>query len=135
MADLEITINGRIIGQDRSTYVIAEISANHNQEFEEAVKLIHAASEAGADAIKLQTYTPDTMTIDCDNEYFQISKGTIWEGRSLYDLYGEAYTPWDWQPKLQECRAESWTRSRQSRPPWIPAHPWLVLPSLWHVDK
>jgi len=106
MADLEITINGRTIGQDRPTYIIAEISANHNQEFEEAVRLIHAAKEAGADAIKLQTYTPDTMTIDCNNEYFQISKGTIWEGRSLYDLYGEAYTPWDWQPKLQSIAGD-----------------------------
>ena len=106
MADLEITINGRTIGQDKPTYIIAEISANHNQEFEEAVSLIHAAKEAGADAIKLQTYTSDTMTIDCNNEYFQIGKGTIWEGRSLYDLYGEAYTPWDWQPKLQSIAGD-----------------------------
>jgi N-acetylneuraminate synthase len=81
--------------------MVAELSANHNQDFDQAVQLIHAAKEAGADAIKLQTYTPDTLTIDCNNEYFRIEKGTIWEGQSLYDLYGEAYTPWEWQPKLK----------------------------------
>lgn len=89
------------IGRSWPVYIIAELSANHNQEFEQAVKLIHAAKEAGADAVKLQTYTPDTLTIDCDNEYFRIGKGTIWEGRNLYQLYQEAYTPWDWQPKLK----------------------------------
>jgi pseudaminic acid synthase len=78
------------------------MSANHNQDFEQAVKIIEAAKDVGADAIKLQTYTPDTITIDCNSEYFQIGKGTIWEGRNLYDLYGEAYTPWEWQPKLKQ---------------------------------
>ena len=77
------------------------MSANHNQSFEQAIKIVEAAKEAGADAIKIQTYTPDTITIDCDNEYFRV-KGTLWDGRTLYDLYGEAYTPWDWQPKLME---------------------------------
>lgn len=96
-----IEINGRVIGVGEPTYIIAEMSANHNQSFNEAVKILQAAKEAGADAIKLQTYTPDTMTINCKNEYFQI-KGTLWAGRSLYDLYGEAYTPWEWQPKLKE---------------------------------
>ncbi len=94
-------VNGREIGDTSPVYVIAEMSANHAQDFDQAVKILQAAREAGADAVKLQTYTPDTMTIDCDNEYFCI-KGTIWEGRNLYDLYGEAYTPWDWQPKLKE---------------------------------
>lgn len=65
-------------------------------------EILEAAKEAGADAVKLQTFTPDTTTIDCDNEYFRIGEGTIWEGRVLYDLYGEAYTPWEWQPKLKE---------------------------------
>lgn len=97
-----ISINGRLIGVGYPTYIIAEMSANHNQDFNQAVKIIEAAKEAGADAIKLQTYTPDTITIDCRHEYFQIKQGTIWAGRNLYDLYGEAYTPWEWQPKLKE---------------------------------
>ena len=97
-----IKINNRQIGPGEPVYIIAELSANHNQNFEEAVHLVHAAKESGADAVKLQTYTPDTMTIPCDNEYFRIGKGTIWEGKNLYDLYGEAYTPWEWQPKLKK---------------------------------
>jgi N-acetylneuraminate synthase len=96
-----IELDGRPIGHGHATYIIAEMSGNHNQDFEQAVKILEAAREAGADAVKVQTYTPDTITIDCDNEYFRIN-GTMWEGRNLYDLYGEAYTPWDWQPKLQE---------------------------------
>ncbi len=95
-------ISGRRIGPGYPTYIVAEMSANHNQKFDRAVKIIKAAKEAGADAIKLQTYTPDTITINCDMEYFRIGKGTIWEGRNLYDLYNEAYTPWDWQPRLKE---------------------------------
>lgn len=97
-----IQINGRRIGTGHPCYIVAEMSANHNQSFDDAVKIIEAAKEAGADAIKLQTYTPDTMTIDCRSPYFHIGKGSAWEGRNLYDLYGEAYTPWEWQPKLKE---------------------------------
>ena len=82
-------------------FIIAELSANHTQDFEIAVKTIKAAKEACADAIKLQTYTPDTITINCDNEYFRI-KGTIWEGKNLYQLYGEAYTPWEWHHELKK---------------------------------
>jgi N-acetylneuraminate synthase len=100
-----VEINSRRIGPGYPTYVVAEMSANHNQDFNQAVKIIEAAKEVGADAIKLQTYTPDTMTIDCDNEHFQI-KGTLWDGHTLYDLYGEAYTPWDWQPRLKEIANE-----------------------------
>jgi pseudaminic acid synthase len=81
------------------------MSANHNKNFEEAIRIIRAAKESGADAIKLQTYTPDTITVDCDNEYFRI-EGTIWDGRNLYDLYKDAYTPWEWQPKLKEIANE-----------------------------
>ncbi|MEO0082220.1 MAG: pseudaminic acid synthase [candidate division WOR-3 bacterium] len=96
-----ITINGHAIGAGQPVYTVAELSANHNQSFEQAVRLVQAAKEAGADAVKLQTYTPDTLTIDCHNEYFRI-KGTAWDGKNLYDLYREAYTPWEWQPKLKE---------------------------------
>ena len=98
---MNFKINNHLIGSGQPAYIIAEMSANHNQSFDQAVKIIEAAKEAGADAIKLQTYTPDTLTIDCDNEYFRI-KGTLWEGKTLYELYKEAYTPWEWQPKLQK---------------------------------
>jgi pseudaminic acid synthase len=100
-------INGRRIGKGYPIYIIAEMSANHNQDFDQAIEFIEAAKEAGADAVKLQTYTPDTLTIDCDNEHFKIGRGTIWEGRNLYDLYGAAYTPWQWQPKLKEVANDS----------------------------
>ena len=79
--------------------IVAEVSANHKQSIEKAEAIIRAAAAAGADAVKLQTYTADTLTIPCDNEYFRI-KGTLWEGRTLYDLYQEAYTPWEWHPRL-----------------------------------
>lgn len=82
------------------TYIIAEMSANHAGSFERAKEIIHAAKESGADCIKIQTYTPDTMTIDCDNEYFHIGDGT-WKGENLYGLYLKAYTPWEWQADLK----------------------------------
>jgi len=87
-------------------FIIAELSANHNQSFEIAHKSILAAKNAGADAIKLQTYTADTITIDCDNENFRISGGSLWDGKTLYQLYKEAYTPWEWQPKLKAYAEE-----------------------------
>jgi pseudaminic acid synthase len=96
-----VKIGGRLVGPNEPCYIVAEMSANHGQNFEDAVRIIRAAKEAGADAIKLQTYTPDTITINCDTEPFLI-KGTLWEGRKLYELYGEAYTPWEWQPKLKQ---------------------------------
>jgi pseudaminic acid synthase len=82
-------------------FIVAELSANHNQRKEVAIDTIKAAKRAGADAIKLQTYTPDTITIDCDNEYFQIKEG-LWKGKTLYELYQEAYTPWEWHEELFE---------------------------------
>lgn len=81
-------------------YIIAEMSANHAGSIERAKEIIHAAKEAGADCIKIQTYTPDTLTIDCNNEFFHIDTGT-WEGESLYQLYKKAYTPWEWQEELK----------------------------------
>lgn len=101
-----IKIGQRNVGHGLPIYIIAELSANHNQDFAEAIQLVKAAKEVGADAVKLQTYTPDTITIDCDNEYFRIGKGTIWEGKTLYKLYQEAYTPWEWQPKLKQLANE-----------------------------
>jgi len=97
---MNMRIDNREIGPGHPTYMIAEISANHNQSFDQAVEIIKAAKNAGADAVKLQTYTPDTITINSNNEYFRI-KGTIWEGKTLYELYSEAFTPWEWQPKLK----------------------------------
>ncbi len=86
----------------KKVFVVAELSANHNHDFDIAVKTIHAAKDAGVDAIKLQTYTADTLTLDCENDYFKIKHGTIWDGDTLYSLYQKAHTPWDWQPKLKE---------------------------------
>jgi N-acetylneuraminate synthase len=99
-------IGERLIGPGQPVYVIAELSANHHQEFEQAVRLLQAAKAVGADAVKLQTYTPDTITIRSDQEYFRIGGGTLWDGRTLYDLYGEAQTAWEWQPKLKQIAGE-----------------------------
>jgi len=99
---MKFNIGNKKIGKGYPVFIIAELSANHLQKFDNAVKLIKAAKEAGVDAVKLQTYTPDTITIDCDNEYFRIKQGTLWDGKILYQLYKEAYTPWEWQPKLKE---------------------------------
>jgi N-acetylneuraminate synthase len=95
-------IGQRSIGPGHPVYIVAEISANHHQDFNQAVNIIQAAKDAGADAVKLQTYTPDTITIRSDREEFRIGGGTLWDGRTLYELYGEAYTPWEWQPKLKQ---------------------------------
>lgn len=83
-----------------SVFIIAELSANHNHKKEIALESIKAAKEAGADAVKIQTYTADTLTLDCDNEYFQIKQGTLWDGTTLYKLYQQAYTPWEWHKEL-----------------------------------
>lgn len=94
------------INLHEKVFIIAELSANHNQKFDIAIESIKAIKDCGADAVKLQTYTPDTITINCDNEYFQIKQGTIWDGTTLYELYKKAYTPWEWQPKLKQIAEE-----------------------------
>ncbi|TVL51521.1 pseudaminic acid synthase [Shewanella algae] len=100
-----IEIDGKKIGPSYKPYIIAELSANHNGSIESALKTIVEAANCGADAIKLQTYTPDTMTIDCDKKDFQIDGGP-WDGYSLYNLYKEAYTPYEWHQKLFEKAKE-----------------------------
>lgn len=97
-----IKIGNHIINNESPTYVIAEMSGNHNMDFDRAVKIIEAAKNSGADAIKIQTYTADTITLNCDNPHFQITQGTLWDGTTLHKLYEKAYTPWDWQPKLKK---------------------------------
>jgi pseudaminic acid synthase len=97
-----IRIGKRRVGKGQPVYIIAELSANHNRDFRQAVRLVKEAKKAGADAVKVQTYTPDTITIRCNDPHFRIGKGTLWEGKTLYDLYGEAYMPWEWHEDLQE---------------------------------
>jgi len=96
-----VRIANRLVGPGEPVYIVAELSANHNQDFGEAVRLVEAAKRAGADAIKLQTYTADTITIRSNRPEFQIAGGTLWDGRTLHDVYTEAFTPWEWQGRLK----------------------------------
>lgn len=98
----QIKFGNHIISEDSPTFIIAEMSANHLMDYDRAVAVMKAAKDAGADAVKIQTYTADTITLDCDDPCFQITQGTIWDGTTLHKLYQTAYTPWEWQPKLQE---------------------------------
>ncbi|MBM3673078.1 MAG: pseudaminic acid synthase [Actinobacteria bacterium] len=98
----EISIGQRRVGPAHPTYIVAELSANHQQDLGLARDLVHIARDVGADAVKLQTYTPDTMTLRSDQPWFRIGPGTIWEGRQLHDLYSEASTPWEWHEPLKE---------------------------------
>ena len=95
----EIEIAGRRLGAGHPPYIVCELSANHNGSLERALELIEAAAATGADAIKIQTYIPDAMTIDCDDAQFMI-KGGLWNGYKLYDLYAQAFTPYEWHPAL-----------------------------------
>ncbi len=99
-------IADRKIGEEQPCFIIAELSANHNGDLDVAIETIRAAKRTGADAIKLQTYTADTLTLDCDKDYFKIDGGTLWDGKTLHELYAEAYTPWEWHQKLFEVAKE-----------------------------
>ena len=99
-------IGTKTIELDSPTFIIAELSANHNGSLDTAIETIRAAKRAGADCIKLQTYTADTITIDCDKPDFIVKGGTIWDGKTLYELYQEAYTPWEWHEQLFNCAIE-----------------------------
>ena len=99
-------IEGRDIGPGAPTYVIAELSANHRHEFDAALNLVRAAADAGADAVKLQTYTADTITIDSDRPEFRVGAGTVWDGRTLHSLYAEASTPWEWHEPLKRAATD-----------------------------
>lgn len=97
----QIKIGNKLVGEGANCFCVAEMSGNHNHDYSRAVEIIHAAKESGADAIKLQTYTADSLSVNCDNKYFRITDG-IWKGMTEYELYKEASTPWDWQQQLKE---------------------------------
>lgn len=101
-----IKIGDKRIGPDSPAFIVAEMSGNHNMDFDRAVEILKAAREAGADAVKIQTYTADTITLDCDAPCFQITQGTLWDGITLHRLYQTAYTPWEWQSRLKEIAEE-----------------------------
>ncbi len=104
---MKFEIAQRPIGGDAPVFIVAELSCNHQQDFSLAVKTIRAMKEAGADAVKLSTdWNDGGITIDCDNRYFRIGEGTIWDGKTLFELYEEAFTPWEWQPKLKSLIEE-----------------------------
>ncbi len=102
MFDKEIKIGNKMVGENHPCMIVAELSGNHNGDYDRAVEIIHKAKEAGADAVKLQTYTADTITIDCDKPWFMTPGDGLWAGRTLHDLYKEAYTPWEWHEGLMK---------------------------------
>ncbi len=102
-----VDIGGATVGDAAPMFVIAELSANHQHDLDIALRTIEAAAKAGADAVKLQTYTADTITLRSDRDCFRVTGGTIWDGRTLYDLYQEAYTPWEWHEQLFSAAADA----------------------------
>ena len=98
-----IKVKNHIIGKNSAPFIIAEMSGNHNQSLDRALEIVEAAAKTGAHALKIQTYTPDTMTLNCDKPIFKdCLKGTLWEGKTLYELYSKAYTPWEWHSDLKK---------------------------------
>lgn len=106
MTAVSVSIAGRPVGAGHPPYIVAEMSANHNGSIDRALQIIHAAHEAGADAVKLQTYTADTMTLDVDHPRFRVKGSNPWDGEHLYDLYRKAMTPWEWHERLFACGRE-----------------------------
>lgn len=103
---MQLKIGNKPIGDGHPVFIIAEMSANHCRDITIAKEIIRKAKEAGADAVKIQTYTPDTMTIDCDTDLFTLGTETLWAGKTLYSLYSEAYTPWEWHSELKRIADE-----------------------------
>lgn len=101
-----LNIGKKRVGENLPCFIIAEMSGNHNMDFDRAVEIVKAAKEAGADAVKLQTYTADTITLRSDKEYFKTRSDSLWSGMTLHELYEQAYTPWEWQPKLKKLADE-----------------------------
>jgi pseudaminic acid synthase len=99
---MDLCIDGRVVGDGHPVLIIGELSANHLQDFDTAVESIKVMKECGVDAVKLQTYSPDTLTIDCEGDYFKIVGESLWDGSTYYNLYKDAFMPWDWQPKLKK---------------------------------
>lgn len=97
----EISIGNKLVGEGHDVFIIAEISANHNQDLDLARKTVEEACKTGVDAIKLQTYTADTITLDSKKDYFKIGSGTVWDGQYMHELYHTAYTPWEWHAELK----------------------------------
>lgn len=98
----KIKIGNRYIGIGHPCFIVAEISGNHNMDYIRAKEIVRAAADSGVDAVKLQTYTPDTITLNSEQPCFYTTTGGLWEGQTLYSLYKKAYTPWEWQPKLKK---------------------------------